>query len=253
CEILDSYNNSSPTTSHAQGIYISSLTKNFTIEENVLDHNGWRANSPGDRTYYNHDIYVYNGATNIVIRNNIIAEASFYGIKFNAGGTATGNLFIRNSESVYLESPATIQDNVITEAVDSPTQSWGVGINTQKSPSATIEHNLITKVLSSGTSQVFGIQLYNNKTPFNGLVENNVIYNWKDAGLAVQTPGNGVGSVVIRNNQITMTGSATAVYQTSTSAQSTFIYSGNAYSAGATANRIGANRMTLPQWIASTG
>ena len=51
----------------------------------------------------------------------IISRASFYGIKFNAGGTASGNLMLRNSESIYLEGAATIKDNVISEAVDMPT------------------------------------------------------------------------------------------------------------------------------------
>jgi hypothetical protein len=254
-EILDAYDLSNPTSVHAQGIYVSSSTQNLTIEENVLDHNGWRQNSPSDRTFYNHDIYVYNGASNVVVQNNIISDASFYGIKFNAGGTATGNLFLHNSESVYLEGAATISNNVISEAVDMPSQSWGVGINTQKSPSATISHNLITDLASTGSSQLMAIEVYNNNSPFTGTVSDNVIYNWRGSGITVATPGNGAGSVAIRNNQITLTGAATALNQTSSAAQKTFVYSGNTYYAGTntSANKIGSTRESLSKWIAATG
>jgi len=125
CEILDAFNLGTVGNGHAQGIFIGGASKNDTIEENILDHNGWRQNTPSDRTFYNHDIYSYNGAMNIVVQNNIIADAGFYGLKFNSGGTATGNLFLHNSESIYLESAATIRDNVISEAVDMPSNSWG--------------------------------------------------------------------------------------------------------------------------------
>ena len=255
CEILDSYNLSAPATSHAQGIYISSSGANITIEENVLDHNGWRQGQNADRTFYNHNIYVYNGATNIVVQNNIITEASFYGIKMNAGGTATGNLLARNAESIYLESAATISDNVITEAVDMPTSSWGVGINTQKAPSATIRHNLITKLASTGTSNLIAINLFNNSTPFSGTIENNIIYNWRNTGIYVATPGNGAGSVQIRNNQIQMVASDTALSQSSSGAQSTFVYQGNTYSAGTQTqvNRINSTRQSLSNWISKSG
>jgi hypothetical protein len=255
CEILDSYNLSAPATSHAQGIYISSTGANITIEENVLDHNGWRQGQNADRTFYNHNVYVYNGATNVVVQNNIIAEGSFYGIKFNSGGTATGNFLVRNAENIYLESAATVSDNVITEAVDMPTSGWGIGINTQKAPSATIQHNLITKVASTGGSHLIGIQLYNNNTPFSGTISDNIIYNWKNTGIYVATPGNGAGSVQIRNTQIQMVASDTAISQELAGAQSNFVYQGNTYSAGTQTqvNRISGTRQSLSNWISKTG
>ena len=229
-EILDAYDLAPPVTTpptlpvgngHSQGIFIGATSVNDTIEENILDHNGWRQGHPEDRTFFAHDIYSYNGATNIVVQNNIIAEASFYGIKFNSGGTATGNLLIQNSESVYLESNATIAGNVVTEAVDMDGTSWGVGINTQKAPSATISNNLVDDLLSSvGTSGWAGIELFNNGTPFAGSVTNNIVYNWRGDGILAQTPGNGTGSVVISGNDVQMANQpATAMTQTSTTPQ----------------------------------
>ena len=99
------------------------------------------------------------------------------------------------------------------------------------------------------------IELFNNKTPFTGTVSNNVIYNWKNTGILAATPGNGTGSVSILNNQITLTGAATGVNQSSTASQKTFVYAGNAYFAGTntSANKIGSTRETLAKWISATG
>lgn len=254
-QVLDAHYPS--TSGNSQGIYIAPFARNVTIEENVIDHNGWRQGVSADRVDKNHNIYSQTGAQGVLVRDNIISQASFYGLKFNSGGTATGNLFVRNSESVYLERASTISDNVITEAVDMPGfAGWGVGINTQKSPQATIRHNLITKVLSATASGVAGIQLYNNGTPFSGVVEQNIVYNWRNA-LFVNTPGNGPGSVIIRNNQVDAVFSDSgAGEQRSAAVQSAITYQNNRYSAGSrtsTANRINGQTRTLAQWVATTG
>ncbi|HEX3355621.1 MAG TPA: dockerin type I domain-containing protein [Tepidisphaeraceae bacterium] len=255
CEILDAYDLSAPTTAHAQGIFIGATSANDTIEENVLDHNGWRPGHPEDRTFFNHDIYSYNGAANIVVQNNIIAEASFYGIKFNSGGTATGNLLIQNSESVYLESNATIAGNVVTEAVDMAGTSWGVGINTQKAPSATITNNLVADLLSSvGTSSLNGIELFNNGTAFSGTVSNNIVYNWRGSGISAQTPGSGAGAITISGNQIQMVSNANGANEGSAVVQANYAYSNNTYSAGTktSINQINGAAQTIGQWQTAT-
>lgn len=253
--IVDAHAGSGVGNGHSQGVYVGPNQGNITIEQNVFDHNGWRPGVSSDRTYYNHNIYTQTGS-HAVIRGNIVSRAAFYGVKLNGTGTVEGNLFIRNSESVYLESAATVQKNVITEAVDMPAAGWGVGINTQKSPQATIRDNLVTKLLSAGAAGVAGVQLFNNGTPFRGTVESNVVYNWRN-GLLNMTPGAGTGSVTIRNNELQMTASDTAAGDhRSGSAQSTFVYSGNKYAAGtrtSSANRVSGSFQSLSQWVAKTG
>ena len=264
CEILDSYSTITPTTVHSQGIYIDGDTQRVTIEENVLDHNGWRQGTPTDRTFFNHNIYAAAGATGLVIQNNIDTEASFYGAKLNSGGTVSGNLFAQNSVSIYLENAATIQNNVITEAVSMPTQDYGWGIDTYKANSGTVNHNLITKMASTGTTNMVGIKL-NTVTDsttgitynFTGTVSNNVIYNWKNNGIEVATKGNGAGSLTVQNNQIQVSAASApiALYQSSTAAQSTFIYHGDTYYAtGQTSmNKILSARESLATWKSVTG
>jgi hypothetical protein len=243
------------TTYNAHGLWIGGASNEITIEQNVIDHNGWRDGMNSERTFYNHDVYVYNSAQNVVVRENLITRASFYGIKMNGGGTAYNNFFARNSESIYLEHTALIESNVFTEAVAMPTQNWGVAINTQKAPSATIRKNLVAKNDNTNASGVAGIQLFNNGTPFSGLVEENVVYNWRN-GIKLATPGNGVGSVIVRNNQSQLhSSSSAAVDQSLNGPQSTFAYSGNTYysmqSTGA--NRINGTFLSLANWKSTTG
>lgn len=246
---------SSEKIGHAHGIWMGGRSNGVLVEENILDHNGWRDGRSDDRVFFNHNIYVLNGAKNVVIRNNIITRASFYGIKMNGGGVAYNNFFAKNAESVYLEDVATIKDNVITDPSSMPQQNWGVGINTQKSPSATITGNLIAHNPNSNASGVAGIQLFNNGTAFSGRVEDNIVYNWRNA-LRVATPGNGKGSVIIRNNDFQLTDSTSAaVDQSSKSSAATFVYSGNSYfSQNATGPvRLGGTFIGLNAWASKSG
>jgi len=247
-EILDAHAASS--VGNAQGLYISAKANGITIEENIIDHNGWRTNS--ERTFFNHNVYVYNGAKNVTIKNNIITRAGFYGLKFNAGGTATNNFFARNSESVYLEGSSTINDNVITEAITMPTKAWGVGINTQKAPSATIRGNLVTKISTSSSVGTAGILLYGGGS-FSGTVEDNVINNWRN-GLKVSTPGKGAGSVNILDNRIIASNDTAAAEHWSKSSKSTFVYRGNDYySTKSNVNKYVGALVNLSSWKSKTG
>ena len=64
-EILDSYSLVDTTNTHSQGIYIDGDTQRVTVEENVLDHNGWRQGVQSDRTNFNHNLYSGAGATGL--------------------------------------------------------------------------------------------------------------------------------------------------------------------------------------------
>ena len=145
-----------------------------------------------------------------------------------------------------------------------PTQDYGWGIDTYKANSGTINHNLITKMASTGTTNMVGIKL-NSVTDsttgltynFTGTVSNNVIYNWKNTGIEVATKGNGAGSLTVQNNQIQVSAASApiALYQSSTAAQSTFIYHGDTYYAtGQTSmNKILSARESLATWKSVTG
>jgi hypothetical protein len=74
--IVDSYSKSG--SSHSQGIY-TWAADGVLVEENVLDHNGWRGDTryPGAySTIYNHNAYFGHSTRNVVFRCNITARAS---------------------------------------------------------------------------------------------------------------------------------------------------------------------------------
>lgn len=245
--VIDAHAGAGVGNGHAQGIYIGPRSANVTVEENIIDHNGWRQGINSDRTYFNHNIYAKEGATGVVIRNNVISQASFYGVKLNAGGVVSGNFFVRNAESVYLEAGATIEDNVITESVDMPSLNWGVGINTQKASKAIIRRNLITNSLSGTGGPKSAIQLFDNNMTFSGTIERNIVYNWA-TGLSVDSAGG--GTVTIRNNQFQVGNNNTAADHRSDAPISGFDYANNIYSAGSQSNvnKVEGARKSLGQW-----
>ncbi|HZM00725.1 MAG TPA: right-handed parallel beta-helix repeat-containing protein [Planctomycetota bacterium] len=82
---------------HPQGLYAYAVD-GLLIEENLFDHNGWRAGVPdAGPDVFRHNLYINNGNTGVTVRGNIIANASSHGMQLRCGGTATDNLFVRNA------------------------------------------------------------------------------------------------------------------------------------------------------------
>lgn len=79
--------------SHSQGMLVHGVD-GFTLEENVIDHNGWINASDADN--FNHNIYIKESCTGCVIHGNIIARGSSHGLQARSGGDVTDNLFIDN-------------------------------------------------------------------------------------------------------------------------------------------------------------
>jgi hypothetical protein len=81
----------------SEGIYAEGIN-GLTIDGNVLDHNGWAENNAlgGSATQWNHNIYINSGNTNVVVSNNVIADAGAHGLQMRAGGIVTNNVFLRN-------------------------------------------------------------------------------------------------------------------------------------------------------------
>ncbi len=85
------------TGDHPQGLYAYGVD-GLLIEENVFDHNGWNedvANAGAD--IYSHNLYIDNHNTDVVVRGNIISNASSHGLQLRSGGEVLNNLFLRNS------------------------------------------------------------------------------------------------------------------------------------------------------------
>lgn len=120
--VVDSYGYSTGDIyHHSQGIYMSNV-HDALIEENVFDHNGWNETVPTGRpTIYNHNLYLQNGNSEVVVRRNVIARGAATGTQLRPGGVMDNNLYIGNSIAAFVarddEPPPTLmqvlRDNVV--------------------------------------------------------------------------------------------------------------------------------------------
>lgn len=182
-----------PGFPHSSGFYAFDVA-NLTIEENVLDHNGWSESVPGaDPTIFNHNIYLQGGVDNVVIRNNISARASSHGASVNTQITIEGNAFIANAVGAFARTmgPAgtTVRQNVVTEGRDiSPSEPRGVGLvfgpKFTESPDRpvgplTIQQNLIFNNNTSdpGASAIEFVDKNGTTGPV--VCTGNTVYNWR--------------------------------------------------------------------------
>jgi len=91
--ILDAY---STDGGHSQGLYAYGVD-GLLLEGNVFDHNGWSETVPGaPATIFNHNVYLASNNRNVVVRENVIANASSHGLQARSGGRVENNLFLDN-------------------------------------------------------------------------------------------------------------------------------------------------------------
>jgi len=120
--ILDAYADHS--IGHSQGLYAYAVD-GLLIEDNVFDHNGWSETIPGaGPDIFNHNLYIDNDNTDVVVRGNIIANAASHGMQLRPGGVCVDNLFVRNSIALQVGGGnhpdpggviAEVHDNVILD------------------------------------------------------------------------------------------------------------------------------------------
>jgi hypothetical protein len=123
---------------HSQGLYAYAVD-GLVIEDNLFDHNGWNESVPGaGADIYSHNLYIDNDNTGVVVRGNIIANASSHGVQLRPGGSVVDNLFVRNSISLSVgggNNPdpggvmADVRKNVILDGKDidgTNPRGWGI-------------------------------------------------------------------------------------------------------------------------------
>lgn len=175
---------------HSQGLFVNSLN-NCTVEENILDHNGWNETVSGaGTTIFNHNMYATAQMGTMTYTGNIDSNTAD-GTQVRAGGTVTNNAFIcdpygHNIGTAYSGVPATISNNVHIQGLTNTDNGGSAtpyetiatltspydGQNLNLSP-ITISNNLITH--GTPTSQG-GILINSN---FSGcVISNNIVCDW---------------------------------------------------------------------------
>ncbi len=152
CVVVDSWNKHG----HSQGLFADRID-GLTIKNSVFASNGFNRNRGANPTIYNHNIYIQSSNKNVVIQNNIIADASSHGLQMRPGGIVSGNLFLSNPISILLGSnlPGTY-----------PLEDGVVGV---------VEKNLIMygRGIDTGTPRSWGVDVTNSRE---ARVSDNILY-----------------------------------------------------------------------------
>jgi hypothetical protein len=177
---------------HSQGIYADRV-KNLSIEENVIDHNGWAEGiEQAPKTIYNHNIYIQVSCKNLNVEGNILTRGAGHGLQARPGGTVADNLFAQNPLAMSFglvrgdKDPlpggvvGEVSGNVILEGNDiSSTLKRGYGMEIANIKSATVSDNIIAHN-KSASKYGYAIQFDSDQDAgiYNLVVENNIIHNW---------------------------------------------------------------------------
>gem|GEM_PF-1130375 len=172
-QFLDAYQ----YTGHAQGMYISSGATRVLVEENLFDHNGWKYQS--DKNMFNHNMYINTGATDIVIKGNIVTRGSLRGTLMRSGGTVIDNFYAQNGVAVQVgNTDSVVSNNVMLEGTDLPGLPSGVGVDAAFSiQNLTVTNNIIAHDTSGYTFNSSGINV--NSGTINSNVSANIVYDWR--------------------------------------------------------------------------
>ncbi|MCZ6835631.1 MAG: right-handed parallel beta-helix repeat-containing protein, partial [Planctomycetota bacterium] len=195
CIVADAYSRKNDgSVAKSQGIYAARGMNGFTIEECIIDHNGWLddGSSTTGPNIFNHNMYLNNGNTNVVVRRNIISDASSHGVQIRSGGIVEDNLVTHCAIGILMGGGdnleangvwALCRGNVVLSGKDiDAANKRGFGIDFKNISSGSISNNIVANRLSltggyfsigksvSGGPEGIGV---NNLT-----VSNNVVYNW---------------------------------------------------------------------------
>jgi hypothetical protein len=170
--VLDCYHQ----TAHAQGVWGGSVD-GFTLEECILDHNGWKA-GVAEPTMYNHNTYFDAGCRNVVLDRCISTRASQNGLHFRGGGVMTGCLLVDNPVNIAVGgngADVTLRGNTVLGSA-----RVGQGIDVADARDLLVEDNLIAHARGTGLSNCRGL-LYQG-FPYQSLYSvGNVVHDWADA------------------------------------------------------------------------
>lgn len=186
-QVLDSY----AISGRSQGMFVKNID-GILLEENLFDHNGWNEHiADAERTIYNHNIYIQADATDLVVRGNVLSNASSHGLQARSGGVIEDNLFIGNalgmSFGLVLGAVDPLKDgvsgivsgNVFMESNDiSSDKPRGIGMELGNVSSATVIDNLFLND-DSAASNAISFKGNNGIGIKNLLLAENISYNWR--------------------------------------------------------------------------
>lgn len=206
CTIVDAFKR--PDIGHSQGMFTTGHY--LTIEECLLDHNGWLESDPSTQTIFNHNLYVnYTGGTPTTFRNNISARASSHGAQFRTGGIIDNNLFYQNALNILIGSSqnvvpindSVVSNNVVIDAKDVYTNPRGNALDIVGGNNHLVINNIF-KDRVTGSGQPC-ISVNGGSFPVRNLnLTRNIVSNWRAQSFYFSGPSNSVNQVTFRQNEV---------------------------------------------------
>jgi hypothetical protein len=260
CVIVDNYGNQG----HAQGIFTTGVD-GLAIEENVLDHNGWKT-GVSEPDIFKHNIYITVYNTGVSVTGNILTRASSHGLQLRCGGRAEGNVFVRNPLAMFVGTgegfQSVVRNNVIQEATDIDSANpRGFGIETLDTYDSLIEDNVIAH---SRVAHNFGYAFAASTSPesaaatsrYRAVFKNNIVFDWAGTGFYITASDLSVYDDIefLQNRVCGLAGGYLAVYTPSAVDLQRFTFSGNTYWSGASASQWfyrNASTQSFPTWAGS--
>ncbi len=170
--------------SHSQGIY-ADMCDNLQFVECTFDRNGWNPTlTDAVRTKYNHNLYIQDTCTNVVVKRSVITRGASHGLQLRPGGDVIDNLFARNALGFFVqENESTIIDNVVMESDDINSYDIrGHGILVNPTVDATVANNIVTnKVGRAGwmpAIETTWTRYLSDLPSFNVHMHDNVVWDW---------------------------------------------------------------------------
>ena len=247
----------------SEGIYAEGVN-GLTLDENVLDHNGWMDPAYGNygaiASIYNHNAYLNVHNDDVVVTGNTFANAASHGLQARAGGVVTNNLFINNpiamsygyvngaekAGGVYGE----ISGNVVygSNDISGSPRGWALEIGNTRSKAngggTVVKNNIYVGGAYAQVGYREAIQLTfgsNSYNPTEGVgindltIQNNIVYNWNKAVYINPGFANGANNrfgykgVSFLNNEFQQSVAAPAVFHGPSYSPAVETWSGNRY------------------------
>ncbi len=202
---------------HPQGLYAYGVD-GLLVEENVFDHNGWSESVPdAGADIYSHNLYIDNGNSGVVVRGNIIANASSHGMQLRCGGVAEENLFVRNSIALSVGGgnhpeidgvTAKVRGNVILDGKDIDEKNprgWGLWLSNIRS--GRVEGNVVASNKDGQQPLLLvldGDHIGDDRASVGVqklAIERNVFWNW-GGGIRVEGTAQQIREVTLARNDI---------------------------------------------------
>jgi hypothetical protein len=202
--VIDNY---SVSASHPAGAYLSGVD-GMLLEENVFDHNGWLpgvANATGP-SIYRHNIYIQTDCTDCTLRDNYVMNAASHGAQMRSAGVATGNIFARNSISLYVHGNPAVsvpievecRDNVFLDGKDidaANPRGWALDVRD-------VQRGIFSGNLFAATTQAnFPYAMQFKGTIRDVFIAGNLVADWP-RGLTFEGNTTTFSNILLQNNHI---------------------------------------------------